>query len=57
MSKHRLYGAVVVFPDGTEPHLAEQLLRDLAKKAGRGMEAPRVETFDPAYGSPVWYIP
>jgi hypothetical protein len=47
-------GAVIVFRDGT----TEKQATDALKKLKDVLDyQPRIQSFDPNYGGPVWYVP
>jgi hypothetical protein len=57
------YGALLVFKPGTGKDKAAEALRRLVAEGLIDMDyyggalGPTVQTFNPNYGGPVWYIP
>jgi len=51
-------GVVLVFKDGVERALAQAAVDRLVReRLVDEMQSSGVQTFDPADGAPVWYIP
>lgn len=52
-------GTVIVFPPGMSRRDAEAVIQELVdhKLIDTRASHPRIETFDPEMGGPVWYVP
>lgn len=50
-------GAVIVFEEGVTAKEAEKLIAEYAWKMKLAGPFHTAHSYDPSYGSPVWYIP